>query len=165
MAARGHGREEKGQTMKTINERAKEAIERSAPPPHFPQWWAIAIAPEQTEWLIKSIENSLRELAQDCAKLADKHEAEMTLSGTESKMRGAGLSSLGHAFEAVAAKVIADNIRTRFCPAPEKTELEKLAAEIWSGVNDPNKSGEEREAIILAGLQRATQMRGDYADD
>lgn len=43
----------------TARERAKQSIERSALPPHFSQWWAIAVSPEQTEALIQSIEQTI----------------------------------------------------------------------------------------------------------
>jgi hypothetical protein len=44
----------------TPNERAKQAILRSTIPPHFSQWWAITISPEQIEALTQTIENAVK---------------------------------------------------------------------------------------------------------
>ncbi len=55
----------------TVEERAKQAIEQSALPPGFSQWWAVAISPEQTEALIQSIAQSLRDQIEDCAKVVE----------------------------------------------------------------------------------------------
>jgi len=54
----------------TVEERAKQAIEQSAIPPQFSQWWAIAISPEQTNALIQSTAQALRDQIEDCAKVA-----------------------------------------------------------------------------------------------
>jgi hypothetical protein len=43
----------------TTNERAKQAILRSTISPHFSQWWAITISPEQIEALTHTIEDAI----------------------------------------------------------------------------------------------------------
>jgi hypothetical protein len=40
-------------------ERAKRAIESSAIPPNYPQWWAVAISPAQVEALTNSIRREI----------------------------------------------------------------------------------------------------------
>ena len=62
-------------------ERAKQAILRSTIPPHFSQWWAITISPEQIEALTQTIQSAIIEAIEEeretCAMVADEMKAEL----------------------------------------------------------------------------------------
>lgn len=90
--------------MKTIEERTQEIITKYRCP-----------TPTSLKGLI---EESMRALAGDCAKICDEHEQAEQAAANESARNGKGLSHLGHVFEASAAKTIGDKIRALLTPEP-----------------------------------------------
>jgi hypothetical protein len=96
----------------TVEERAQAMLEEI---PNQKPW-------EGKEELKAKFAQHLRDQIEECAKIADRHEQAETENAEESRDNQKGLSELGHVFEAAAAKVIGEKIRTLAGPAVDSTE-------------------------------------------
>jgi len=105
----------------TAEERARQSIEQSAIPPQFSQWWAIAISPEQTEALIQSIAQALRDQIEDCAKLTDDESIRLDVLGIGYKQRGELVTATRYSACIITAAKLGRDIRALAAPT-EQTE-------------------------------------------